>query len=729
MTILAIILTALIQQITQNINEMTLDFESDSAKIEQIRELADGGQNYLVYILELFFKTPVEDDEVTEILSLQNENGSWKDIDYNDQKVSRCEQTLHAVRFQRLAVYHRLHPERNDVARALHAAISFWGSCMPVTRSWYYNQVNIPKTFAPGFLLFKDEMSAKEKEIAVAQMSRAKLTRTGQNLVWEAGNLLVAGLLDDNEQQVRQMALIIQTELKISKTVAGLQPDWSFLQHGAQLQFGNYGQSFAVSQAYWAQALTGTELALSEEKRQILKDYITKGVGRTIWGGYMDQNALGRQIFPKSQYSKALSLEYAMRNLGLTEKDVENGPRYYPNADFCNYRGDGWYASLRMQSSATIGYEAINNENMKSYFSADGALLVRREGDEFFDVAPVWNWRHVPGTTSYDDGKELWGTHLRLPYNKSSKVFGVVSGDMMAVAMEYDRDSVMARKTWIFSPDAIVCMGHDVTSLRSGDEIVTTVEQTRLAGKVKSGRNYVWHNGVTYVPVGSSFSFAGTVLGQGDWTVAAPYYGDGLVKEELFEVNISHGVCPDGATYGYCIVPSGMDPKTAVRYVRKNVRMISDTQTEVGSARIDVDWDKGIISISETHPVSSGSKETDKPEKYESESFRLSNQLQTETVKPGLQRQVLCYNNDLMLVKVMFGEEMVGQRPPLHSHPHSQSSYVMSGKFEFHYGDKVQILCAGDSFCVGPDIPHEAYCLEPGVIIDGFSPVREDFLK
>lgn len=108
---------------------------------------------------------------------------------------------------------------------------------------------------------------------------------------------------------------------------------------------------------------------------------------------------------------------------------------------------------------------------------------------------------------------------------------------------------------------------------------------------------------------------------------------------------------------------------------------------------------------------------------------RLASQLQTEIVKPGLQRQVLCYTKELMLVKVMFGEEMVGQRPPLHSHPHSQSSYVMSGKFEFHYGDKVQILCAGDSFCVGPDVPHEAYCLEPGVIIDGFSPVREDFLK
>lgn len=115
--------------------------------------------------------------------------------------------------------------------------------------------------------------------------------------------------------------------------------------------------------------------------------------------------------------------------------------------------------------------------------------------------------------------------------------------------------------------------------------------------------------------------------------------------------------------------------------------------------------------------------------KYESDNYILESQLQTVYVKPGLQRKVLGYNDDIMLVKVIFGDEMVGQRPALHVHSHSQSSYILSGKFEFHYGDKVQILCAGDSFCVGPNVPHEAYCLEPGVIIDGFSPLREDFLK
>ena len=125
----------------------------------------------------------------------------------------------------------------------------------------------------------------------------------------------------------------------------------------------------------------------------------------------------------------------------------------------------------------------------------------------------------------------------------------------------------------------------------------------------------------------------------------------------------------------------------------------------------------------------SGCTDADKKMTYESPCYKLSDQLQAEHVKPGLTRQVMCYNDDIMLVKVIFGEEMVGQRPAPHSHPHSQSSYVLSGKFELHCGDTVQVLSAGDSFYAAPNIPHEAYCLEPGIIIDGFSPIREDFLK
>lgn len=98
-------------------------------------------------------------------------------------------------------------------------------------------------------------------------------------------------------------------------------------------------------------------------------------------------------------------------------------------------------------------------------------------------------------------------------------------------------------------------------------------------------------------------------------------------------------------------------------------------------------------------------------------------------VKPGLKRQILGYNDDIMLVKVYFGKELEGKTCPLHSHPHTQSSYILSGKFELHCGDSVKVLGPGDSYYVAPNVPHEAFCLEAGVIIDGFSPMRKDFLE
>ena len=114
--------------------------------------------------------------------------------------------------------------------------------------------------------------------------------------------------------------------------------------------------------------------------------------------------------------------------------------------------------------------------------------------------------------------------------------------------------------------------------------------------------------------------------------------------------------------------------------------------------------------------------------KKESAHYKIGKENPVIDVKPGLKRQILAYNDDLMLVKVFFGEEMVGKRPPLHQHVHTQCSYILSGRFEFHRGDEVVVLNPGDSFYVEPNIPHEAFCLEPGIIIDSFSPIREDFL-
>ena len=594
---LILLTTLLLQQVTDNINSATMRTEQDPVRIEQLCALSENGTNALVYLLELYFKMPVTDREVADILSLQNADGSFRDVDYADGALSQCSQTWHAVRFQRLAVYHRLHPRNKKVTRALHKTLAYWGKHQPETKSWFYNQVNIPKAFGPGLLLFKEEMSRKELQWASAIMHKAKLTRTGQNLVWESGNLIIAALLDEDEAQLRRLAQIIQAELAISASDAGLQPDWSFYQHGAQLQFGNYGMSFVVSQAWWARVFKGTELQLPSGKETILKEYICKGIGRTVWNGYMDMSALGRQIFPASQRSKALCLQYALEDLGLSAIDVEAGPRYYPRADFGNYRGKGWYASIRMQSARTQGYEEINGENQKGYFSADGALLVRRSGAEYDDVTPVWNWRHVPGTTAWDDGTPLWGTHTNLPYNKSSRVFGQAEGDVLVAAMEYDRDGVSARKIYAFFPDGILCLGGGIRS-SSDAAIVTTVEQCRANGPVTRGPHWVHHAGITYIALGNrDFSKAGVVQAIGSWRVAAPNFPDTPVQGRLFEIFYDHGFRPDGEGYAYFIHPTAPDGAAAADFAAKDITLLSDTSARVGRNGFSVDWDKETITI------------------------------------------------------------------------------------------------------------------------------------
>jgi quercetin dioxygenase-like cupin family protein len=112
--------------------------------------------------------------------------------------------------------------------------------------------------------------------------------------------------------------------------------------------------------------------------------------------------------------------------------------------------------------------------------------------------------------------------------------------------------------------------------------------------------------------------------------------------------------------------------------------------------------------------------------KYESDRFVLGDAVEKEDVGGGVVRKIMGYNDSLMLVRVYFAENAVGYT---HAHPHSQVAYVESGVFEFTIGDETKTLRAGDCAYVPPHAEHGAICKEAGVLLDIFSPVREDFLE
>lgn len=65
---------------------------------------------------------------------------------------------------------------------------------------------------------------------------------------------------------------------------------------------------------------------------------------------------------------------------------------------------------------------------------------------------------------------------------------------------------------------------------------------------------------------------------------------------------------------------------------------------------------------------------------------------------------------------------------PVHSHPHEQTGYVVSGHMGFTIGDEHFDAVPGTSWCIPSNVPHGVTVLEDTVVVEVFSPVREDYL-
>ena len=92
----------------------------------------------------------------------------------------------------------------------------------------------------------------------------------------------------------------------------------------------------------------------------------------------------------------------------------------------------------------------------------------------------------------------------------------------------------------------------------------------------------------------------------------------------------------------------------------------------------------------------------------------------------GTTRRILCHNENMMLVEVGFAADAVGAD---HSHPHTQISYVLSGEFTYHIEGEARVMKPGDSIVVAGGKVHGCACVKEGVLLDVFSPMREDFVK
>ena len=107
------------------------------------------------------------------------------------------------------------------------------------------------------------------------------------------------------------------------------------------------------------------------------------------------------------------------------------------------------------------------------------------------------------------------------------------------------------------------------------------------------------------------------------------------------------------------------------------------------------------------------------------EIFYFAKEMEWTEMFPGVSRKILGHDGQIMMVKVRLEK---GTTVSPHTHMHTQTSYCAKGKFEFTVGDEKQVISYGDGVYIPSNMPHGVVCLEEGVIIDVFTPAREDFL-
>ena len=96
-----------------------------------------------------------------------------------------------------------------------------------------------------------------------------------------------------------------------------------------------------------------------------------------------------------------------------------------------------------------------------------------------------------------------------------------------------------------------------------------------------------------------------------------------------------------------------------------------------------------------------------------------------EQLSPTIGRQML-HTATMTVARIVLRD---GALVPRHEHPNEQIATVLEGRLRFVVGDEERIVSAGESVPIAANVSHEVEALADSVVLDVFSPVREDWRR
>lgn len=529
--------------------------------------------------------------------------GEWSDIKYDDNERGNWKPLYHMRRIRSMA-FSYMHPasanfQQPELLRAINLGLEFWNVKRFKCPNWWHNEIGVPQQMRDIIILMRPALSKTHLANALEILAQYKVesSATGANLVWSADLGIHYALLTGQPSLAEKYVKLIVKEIQIT-TGDGVQPDYSFHQHDKRLQMYQYGGAFLLENIRLAWEFRGTRLAFPEDKLKLLSDFVVKGwqvMARGIHTvpGTMDRSASRKDAMHSADirfiipYLKDVCPERRddwefLRAVQNGEKSL-NGFWYYPYSDFSVYHQKDFSFLLKTISTRTLSTESINKENLKGHLlnSADGYLI--RNGKEYFNLMPVWDWEHLPGLTNFKGSDRI----NRKAFNGSVSSSSGANGTYGFSSMDYELQnkdgtrSITAKKSWFCYDGKVICLVADLKG-KNVDTAYTTLDQARWqdpvyvnkrksvqAGLHELNRDkWIYHNQLLYVPL--NISPLRLQLGEatGSWASINNSEADTLVRDRVFMPFLQHQGLQKGQSFGYWL-SSAISPKRADKLVRK----------------------------------------------------------------------------------------------------------------------------------------------------------------
>jgi len=361
-----------------------------------------------------------------------------------------------------------------------------------------------PKEMRDPLVLLKPWLSKKQLDAGLKVMRQVGgLGAHGANLTWRIDPILFIGALSGDTKLLDKVAKKMAEDGYDNSNRIGIQPDWSFNQHGAILYTFGYGYAYIKDASRLAWLVHGTPWALPDKQLQMFADFILEGAEWMRRGKATIPNTLGREVSRANTLYRPIagSLRLLRDMLPSRKEQIDaalareagsgkalDGNRYFPYGELMVHHRPKFSFFVKIISLRTLPPEVRkwNKENLLGDQLHAGDHYILRHGREYYNMMPVWDWNLLPGVTAAGRGCEV---------KRQAFVGGVSNGHSGCAAMDYyvhgvrgrGRPPITARKAWFCHGDMVVCLIGDLAARLEKKPLRTALEQSRLAGNVTVG--------------------------------------------------------------------------------------------------------------------------------------------------------------------------------------------------------------------------------------------------